>query len=104
MPGICYGDTLALYLFAIVLDYPMIKAINERGEEPLFQLERRRSWRKQPVIITETDFADYISLISEEIEQAWEMLNSLYAETQKIGLFSNDKMIKAMLESLENGT
>ena len=82
----------------------MIKTINERGEEPLFQLERRRSWHQQPVIITDTDFADYISLISEEIGQAWDMLNNLYAETQKIGLFSNDNMIKAMVESLENGT
>mgnify|MGYP002051476333 CR=1 FL=1 len=70
------------------------------GRNPYFNLKEE----EVDASITDTDFADYISLISEEIEQAWEMLNSLYAETQKIGLFLNDKKIKAMLERLENGT
>ena len=40
---------------------------NERGEE-------RRSSRQHLVIVTDTDFADDIALMSEEIEQAQEMM------------------------------
>ena len=99
LAGVLQGDTLAPYLFAIVFDYAMRKAINGREEELGFQLERRRSRRQHPVIITDTDFADDIALISEEIEQAQEMLDRLETETQKIGLFLNEKKTKAMLEN-----
>ena len=73
MAGVLQGDTLAPYLFAIVLDYAMRKALEGR-EDLGFELERRSSRRHPPVTITDTDFADDIALISEEIEQAQEML------------------------------
>ena len=41
--GVLQGDTLAPYLFAIVLDYIMRKTYDGREEEIGFQLHSRRS-------------------------------------------------------------
>ena len=79
------GDTLAPYLFAIVLDFAMRKALEGR-EDLGFQLTKRWSRRHPPVTITDLDFADDIALISEEIAEAQEMLNRVETETLRIGL------------------
>ena len=68
LAGVLQGDTLAPYLFAIILDYAMRKAIGGKEEELGFTLHRRRSRRHEPVILTDTDFADDIATISEEME------------------------------------
>ena len=64
------GDMLAPYLFVNVLGYALRTAIDGREEKLGFQLERSRSWRVGPEVITDFDFADDIALLSEEIEQA----------------------------------
>ena len=46
--------------------------------------------------MTDTDFADDIALISEQISQAQEMLNRVETETRKIGLFLNEKKTETM--------
>ena len=94
--GVLQGDTLAPYLFAIVLDYAMRKALEGKEEELGFKLERRRSRRHPPVTITDIDFADDIALIAEEIEQAQEMLGRVEVETLKIGLHLNEKKTEVM--------
>ena len=68
--GVIQGDTLAPYLFAIVLDYAMRRAIEGKETELGFELERRRSRRHPAVAICDLDFADDIALLSEEIDQA----------------------------------
>ena len=95
LAGVLQGDTLAPYLFAIVLDYAMRKALEGR-EDLGFELEKRRSRRHPPVTITDTDFADDIALISEEIEQAQEMLTCVETETLRIGLHLNEKKTEVM--------
>ena len=72
--GVLQGDTLAPYIFAIVLDYAMRRAIDGREEELGFKIDRRRIRRHHPVIITDTDFANDIAITTEEIHQAQEML------------------------------
>ena len=94
--GVLQGATLAPYLFAIVLDYAMRKAIGGREEELGFKLDRRRSRRQHPVILTDTDFADDIAIITEEIEKAQEMLTSIEFEAAKIGLHLNVKKTEVM--------
>ena len=83
--GVLQGDTLAPYLFAIVLDYAMRRAIEGRETELGFELERMRSRRHPAVSICDLDFADHIALLSEEIDQAQEH------ESAKVGLQLNDK-------------
>ena len=89
--GVFKGDTLSPYLFAIVLDYVMRKTINGKGEEIGFQLDRRRSRRVLPVIVTDLDFSDDISLISQEIEATQILLHKIETEAEKVGLHLNAK-------------
>ena len=48
--GVLQGGTLAPYIFAIVLDYAMRRAIDGREEELGFKVDRRRSRRHHPVV------------------------------------------------------
>ena len=77
LAGVLHGDTLAPYLFAVILDYAMRKAIGGKEGELGFTLHRRRSRRHEPVILTDTDFADDIATISKETEQAQNMLRNI---------------------------
>ena len=71
------------YIFAIVLDYAMRRAIDGREEELGFKVDRWRSRRHHPVVITDTDFADDIGITTEEIHQTQEMLASVELEAAK---------------------
>ena len=95
--GVLQGDTLAPYLFAIVLDYVMRRALDDREEELGFHLQWRRSKRVGPKGITDLDFADDIALLSEQIDQAQEMLLRVETEANAVGLHLNAPKTKAMI-------
>ena len=97
LAGVLQGGTLGLYLFAIILDHGMRKAIGGKKEELGFTLHRRRSRRHEPVILTDTDFADDIPTISEEMEQAQNMLRNIEIEGAKVGFRLNAKKTEMML-------
>ena len=75
--GVLQGDTLAPFIFAIVVDYIMRQTIGDEAESLGFKIERRRSRRIGPQIITDLDFADDIALLSEEITSAQRFLHKL---------------------------
>lgn len=79
-----------MHLRYIVLNYAMRRAIDGREEELGFKVDRRRSRRHHPVVITDTDFADDTST-TEEIHQAQGMLASVKLEAVQIGLHLNSK-------------
>ena len=83
--GVLQGDTLAPYLFAIVLDHVLHQTYSAR------ELERQRSHRNPAINITDLDFADDLALLMEEIKQAQEVLTRLENEAEKVGLFCNAK-------------
>ena len=89
--GVLQGDTLAPYLFAIVLDYVMRKTLNGKEEELGFQLHRRKSQRVPPIVVTDLDFADDLALLTEEMDQAQEVLSRLEEEARLVGLYCNAK-------------
>ena len=89
--GVLRGDTLAPNIFAIVIDYIMRQTYMGREEELGFTLERRRSRRTPPVTVTDLDFADDLAIITEEIDQAQEILNRLESEAGNVGLSCNAK-------------
>ena len=64
LAGVLQGDTLAPYLFVIILDYVLRKAISGREQELGLTLTPRRSSRHPAVVLTDLDFADDISLLS----------------------------------------
>ena len=98
------GDTLAPYIFAIVLDYCMIMALKDQDERLGFCLERRRSRRLPPTILTDMNFADDIALISQQIEQAQELLHRVEVEANKVGLHINIPKIKAIIFNITGAT
>ena len=69
------GDTLAPYIFTIMIDYAMRQAIGNDALELGFKLDRKRSRSHNPNVITDLDFADDIALMIEELEQAQDFLH-----------------------------
>ena len=53
LAGVLQDDTLAPYLFTIVIDYCMRQAIGDDAEQLGLTLERRKSRRMGPKIITD---------------------------------------------------
>ena len=99
LAGVLQGDTLAPYLFIIVIDYLMRQALE--GRDVGFTLRRRRSRRHPEVKITDTDYADDLSLISDTIEQAQEFLRSLEGAAEAVGLHLNESKTKFMATGYE---
>ena len=89
LAGVLQGDTLAPYLFAIVIDFVMRQAVGNKAEDLGFRIETRKSRRIPPKVITDLMFADDIALVTEEIEQAQELLIRVEEEAEKVGLFIN---------------
>ena len=96
LAGVLQGDTLAPYLFMIVLDYALRTAIDGREEDLGFHLEKRESRRVGPEVITVFDLADDIALLSEEIQQAQELLSRVETPEGKVGLRMNASKTKYM--------
>ena len=63
LSGVLQGDTLAPYLFVIVIDYVMRSDLLGREDKLGFQLRKRKSRRVPPITITDMDFADDILLV-----------------------------------------
>ena len=102
--GVLQGDTLAPFLFIIVLDYALRRAVAGREEELGFTISRRKSRRHPKVVLTDLDFADDISLLSDEIEQAQDLLLSVEKECNKVGLGINAKKTKGLPFNIEDPT
>jgi hypothetical protein len=87
--GILQGDTLAPFLFIMVVDYVLrmsVDKINHKG----FQLYPRRSSRNPAVYLTDADFADDIGLVSSCLEDAQALLHALESASNSVGLYLNE--------------
>ena len=82
--GVLQGDTLPPYLFVIILDYALRKAIKGREEELGFTIVLRRSRRVHSIVLTDLDFANDIALISDYVRQASELLQRVESECSKV--------------------
>ena len=91
LAGVLQGDTLAPFLFIIVLDYALRKAINGREQDLGLTITPRRSRRHPAIVLTDLDYADDISLLSDHVEQAQELLTRVESECAKVGLRLNAK-------------
>ena len=86
--GVLQGDTLAPYLFTIVLDYVMREAMT-KTDNPGFTLSKRRSKRHPPVTISDLDFADDIALTLDNLQEAQTLLTGVETAASNVGLHLN---------------
>ena len=96
LAGVLQGDTLAPFLFIIALDYALRCAIDGREEELGFTLAKRASRRVPARMLTDLDFADDISLLSDNAEKACRLLCEVERHCNRIGLGINAKKTKVM--------
>ena len=95
------GDTLAPFLFIIVLDYALRGALDGCEDQLGFTISTRRSKRQSAVTLTDLDFADDIALLSDKIEQAQSILSRVQRECQKVGLALNAKKTKYITYNID---
>ena len=86
--GLLQGDTLALYLFIICLDY-MLRTSIDKIRENGFELTKKRSRRLPAKTITNADYTDDIAILANTPNQAETLLHSLEWTTAGIGLHIN---------------
>ena len=79
LAGVLQGDTLAPFLFIIVLDYALRMATGNH-EKLGFTIRPRKSRRQSAEKILDLDFADDIALMSDNIAEAQELLNRVEIE------------------------
>ena len=86
--GVLQGDTLALYLFIICLDYVLRTSIDKIKENG-FELTKKRSRRYPATTSTDADYADDIAILANTPDQAETLLHSLERAAASIGLCVN---------------
>ena len=100
--GVLQGDTLAPFLFTIVLDYAL--RIATKNEEAVgFTLEKARGRRYPSKILCDTDFADDISLLSNTLEQAQLFLLMTEQAVAQVGLQANVTKTECMMYNQSEG-
>ena len=103
LAGILQGDTLAPFLFIIVVDYVLRMSVDLMSEKG-FKLRRRRSARHHAVYLTDTDFADDIALLSQSLEHAQDLLQSLEQASNGVGLYLNETKTECMYRCHSNNS
>ena len=101
LAGTLQGDTLAPFLFIMVVDYVMrvsIDTISEKG----YQLHPKRGSRQPAEYLTDTDFADDIALISQSLEHVQDLLQSLEQASNGVGLYLNETKTECLNRCLSN--
>ena len=91
--GFLQGDPLAPFLFIICLDCTLSTSIFPPDG---LTLKRKGSRRVPPEKLAELAYADDIAVMENTINKAESFLHKIETTTQKIGLFLNSNMTKAM--------
>ena len=86
--GILQGDTLAPYLFVIVVDYLLRQSIDTLKSKGIDIMPSKTS-REKDKYLTDLDYADDIALTAMLLQDAEDLLSSLEDASAKVGLFLN---------------
>ena len=93
LAGVLQGDTLAPYLFIIVVDYIMTVAIDDVSD-PGFTLKPARSRRVAAEKLADVEFADDVALVTDTMDEAKLLLDRLESAALSVGLAMNDSKTK----------
>ena len=88
--GILQGDTMAPYLFVIVVDYLLRHSIDTLKSKGIDIMPSKTS-REKDKYLTDLDYADDIALTATLLQDAQDLLSSLEDASAKVALFSNGK-------------
>ena len=97
--GVLQGDTLAPLLFIIVLDYILRQSMKEDYGLTLIP---RRTARVPGLVVTDLDFADDLSLLSDSLEKAQSLLRDLETAAAAVGLHVNVSKTEYMLVNIDD--
>ena len=86
--GVLQGDTLAVYLFIICLDY-VLRTSTDKVRENGSELTKKRSRKYPAKTITDADYADDMAILANTPNQAETLLHSLERAAAGIGLHVN---------------
>ena len=104
LAGVLQGDTLAPFLFIIVVDYVMRSTV-EGYEDLGLTITEGRSTRlprkanksaQTPVRFTDTGYADDLCLVSDTLAEAQILLGRLETAASEVGLLMNQKKTEYM--------
>ena len=95
LAGILQGDTLAPFLFIIVIDYVMRVSVDTMKENGLLY-QPRKSSRYPALHITDADFADDIALLADNLTNAQALLSALESAANCTGLYLNESKTECM--------
>jgi hypothetical protein len=85
--GVLQGDTLAPYLFVLILDRVLRRALDDKSWG--YCVRERRSSRSVDEYVTDLTFADDTAVLSTSFEDAQTQLNSIALEGIRAGLAIN---------------
>ena len=100
--GVLQGDTLAPFMFIIVLDYVLRLSFNTINDKGL-QIHHPRCSRRQPAThITDLNFADNIALVSDLVTNAEALLHSVEDAASLVGLHCNETKTEVISSTPNN--
>ena len=97
--GVSQEGTLAPYLFIIVLDYVLRNL--DQNKNLGFTLGKQLSRRYPGEMLTDTDFADDLALLSDKIGNTENLLNILETAAASVGLYMNATKTKFIAVNTE---
>ena len=97
--GVLQGDTLAPYLFIIVLDY-ILRNVDE-SKNLGFTLRKQLSRRYPAEMLTDSDFVDDLAQLSDKTGNAEKLLNILETAAASVDLHMNTTKTKFIAVNTE---
>lgn len=89
LAGVLQGDTLAPFLFIIVLDY-VLRISVDLSKEKGIKIKAPLRTRGKGLFLTDLDFADDLALVAETIQNLEDLLHSLETSASQVGLYCNE--------------
>ena len=100
--GIFQGDTLAPFLFIIVLDYALKEAFKMSDTNTGIIIEPRRSRRNPEIRIRELAYADDIALLNTSLQLAENLLQCVEQSASHVGLYLNATKTKVLTSNINS--
>ena len=97
--GVLQGDTLAPYLFIIVLDYVLRNL--DQNKTLGFTLRKQLSRRYPAEMLTDADFDNVLVILSDKIRNAAKLLKILETAVASVGLYMNTTKTKLIAVNTE---